>query len=62
MKLQEQLNYLYEIQEKIRILQEQGLWEKLDKPKTEIIKLILDLENCNRIFRNAEKKLTHAEE
>lgn len=47
MSLKDQLKLLYEIREKIRILQENGLWGKLQDSKIKIIKTISELESKN---------------
>jgi hypothetical protein len=45
MRYIEQIKILYDIQEKLRILQENGLWEKLQTTKETIVKTILELES-----------------
>jgi len=49
MKITEQLQRLYEIEEKLRILQDNGLWEKLQTSKEIVIKVIVELENLKEI-------------
>lgn len=45
MNRKEQLERLYKIQEDIRIVQENGLWEPLHDAKLKVVKLIQELEN-----------------
>lgn len=45
MTYKEQLERLYSVQEQLRVLQENGLWEVLETAKSEVIKVILDIEN-----------------
>lgn len=64
MKLQEQLDRLYKIQEDIRTVQESGLWQPLHEAKWYVIKLIQELEDTKtqRIKRNEIKLPTKSSE
>lgn len=46
MKFKEQLERLYKLQEEIRVLQENGLWENLQPAKDVIIRETLKIEKA----------------